>query len=103
MSELDNLTDDVRQMKSSITAMQSTMLKMAETMERLARLEDRWEIIQETTTALWKKLDDFSARVLELEKSEPMQRKTSEWVQSALWAAAGVAAAFIAKSAGLMG
>ena len=102
MTEFTALADDVRQMKSSITAMQSTMLKMAETMERLARLEERGEHVNETIATQWKKLDALSARVMDLEKAEPMQKKTSEWVMSALWAAAGVAAAFVAKSAGLM-
>jgi hypothetical protein len=128
--ELERLADDVRSIKASLASQQNNLDKVSDALERLVRLEERSSTTREAQALQWKRLDDLTnrlaeveknaliahevaaipkiqidniaSRLTEIEKSEPLQTQASKWVMGAMWAAAGVAVAFVAKSVGLL-
>ena len=60
-----------------------------------AKLEAYTSANRETCQALEKENADLAKRVVELEKSEPLQAQTSKWVLGALWGSLGLLAAFL--------
>lgn len=69
------------------------ILKIAE------KSHDRIDKLQEDCSAKYKALEE---RLDVIEKDQPLQRQVVTWVTKALWAAAGLAAMFVAKSVGLL-
>lgn len=70
-------------------------IRIAMLEERLIHLTDIMQRIEVELKATEQKLEF-------IEKQEPMQTLASRWVISAVWTAAGVAAYFVAKFAGLI-
>ena len=59
------------------------------------KLEANTAANRETSQALEKENADLAKRVVELEKSEPMQAQTSKWVLAAVWGSLALLAGFI--------
>ena len=78
------------------TATMAGLDRAFRSMEKLdAKLEAYTADNRETCQALERENSDLAKRVVELEKSEPLQAQTSKWVLGALWGSLGLLAAFL--------
>ena len=77
----------------------ATMAGLERAFKALERVETKLEAYttanRETSQALEKETADLAKRVVELEKSEPMQAQTSKWVLAAVWGSLALLAGFI--------
>lgn len=81
--------------------MRSAIERMSEAVTRLALVEERQAAASAAIERIAQALEKLDERLRRLEVAEPMQAKTVEWVQSALWALAAAAAMFVAGRVGL--
>ena len=123
-TKIEDLAQDMSEMKHGIAKMANALTKLAIVEERqtqtipaqerafkaLERVEERQrqhelqcrdqeEVLRQLIADSNERL---SGRVAELEKAEPMQEQTSKWVMAAVWGAAGLLAMFVAKQLGLV-
>ena len=123
-TKIEDLAQDMNEMKHGITKMADALTKLAIVEERqtqtilaqerafkaLERVEERQRmhelVCKDQEKGLRQLIADsnerLSGRVAELEKAEPMQEQTGKWVMAAVWGAAGLAALLIAKQLGLV-
>ena len=77
----------------------ATMAGLERAFKALERMDTKLEAYttanRETCQALERENSDLAKRVVELEKSEPLQAQTSKWVLGALWGSLGLLAAFL--------
>ena len=77
----------------------STMAGLERAFKALERMDTKLEAYttanRETYQAFEKENADLAKRVVELEKSEPMQAQTSKWVTAGVWGALALLASFI--------
>ena len=102
ITRLGILSDDVSELKE-------TLRQIATAVTRLALVEERQSQTNEALGRAFKSIDKIDGklttieqRVATIEKEMPMQRQSSGWVVSAVWAAAGAAVLFVAKKAGVV-
>ena len=123
-TKIEDLAQDMNEMKHGIAKMADALTKLAIVEERqtqtilaqerafkaLERVEERQrqhelqcrdqeEVLRQLIADSNERL---SARVGELEKAEPMEAQTGKWVMAAVWGAAGLLALFVAKQLGLV-
>ena len=123
-TKIEDLAQDMSEMKHGIAKMADALTKLAIVEERqtqtilaqerafkaLERVEERLrthELVckdqdKEVRQLIADSNERLSARVGELEKAEPMQEQTGKWVMAAVWGAAGLLALFVAKQLGLV-
>lgn len=78
------------------TATMAGLERAFKALERMdAKLEAYTTSNRETCQALEKENADLAKRVVELEKSEPLQAQTSKWVVAAVWGSLALLAGFI--------
>lgn len=78
------------------TATMAGLERAFKALERMdTKLESYTTANRETTQSLEKESADLARRVVELEKSEPLQAQTSKWVLAAVWGSLGLLAAFL--------
>ena len=112
-SRLDAFGSDIQEIKGVQKEMAANFTKLIVIEERqtatmtglewafkaLERVETKLEAHtsanRETCQALEKENADLAKRVVELEKSEPMQAQTSKWVLAAVWGSLALLAGFI--------
>lgn len=70
----------VQGMATDLGDIKTAMREMAQAIGKLAIVEERQQQDRDQIGRLFKVSDDHDARLQTLEKSEPMQRQTSEWV-----------------------
>ena len=102
MADLQEIHPELRALREDVAEIKGFMAKMSEAIERLARLEERHG---NTTAALERAFGAISKlndRVTLLEKAQPVQNLTSDWVVRAVWAVAGMALMVLARKAGVM-
>lgn len=77
----------------------ATMVGLERAFKALEKVETKLEAYtsanRETCQALEKENADLAKRVVELEKSEPMQAQTSKWVVAAVWGSLALLAGFL--------
>lgn len=77
----------------------ATMAGLERAFKALERMDAKLEAYntagRETYQAMAKENAELAKRVVELEKSEPLQAQTSKWVLGALWGSLGLLAAFL--------
>ena len=77
----------------------ATMAGLERAFKALEKVETKLEAYtsanRETCQALEMENADLAKRVVELEKSEPMQAQTSKWVLAAVWGSLALLAGFI--------
>ena len=102
ITRLGILSDDVGELKE-------TLRQIATAVTRLALVEERQSQTNEALARAFKQIDKIDAklgsidtRVAAMEKTQPLHQQTTGWVNSAVWAAAGAAALFLAKKVGLL-
>lgn len=77
----------------------ATMAGLERAFKALERMDTKLEAYtvanRETAQSLEKENADLARRVVELEKSEPLQAQTSKWVVAAVWGSLALLAGFI--------
>ena len=123
-TKIEGLAQDITEMRQSVIKMADAFVKFAVIEERqtstimaqdritvtLDRLNLRLDAHEKSCVIQEKELraliadtaKDLSGRIAELEKAEPMQKQTSNWVVSAVWGAAILAVTIIAKKIGII-
>lgn len=94
-AKLESLHGDVGDMKLVLRDLTTAVTKLAIVEERQAQASLALE-------RAFKVIEKVELRLDALEKAAPAAAQTSTWVNNAMWAAAAVAATFIAKKVGLM-
>lgn len=89
------LHDDFAEMKS-------VLRDLAAAITKLALIEERQSHAALEQSRTIKVLEKLETRIDILEKDAPLQAQTSNWVLSAVWAAAGLSVMFIGKKLGLI-
>lgn len=100
MSE-NNIHPALVALREDVSEIKGFMSKMADAIERLARLEERHGNTAIALERAFSAMGKIDARLQVLEKAQPVQDMTSNWVIKLIWAAAGMAAMFVAKKVGL--
>ena len=98
---IDRLTHHIQRIREDQHAMRAAIERMSEAVTRLALVEERQAAASTAIERLVQSLEKLDERLRRLEVAEPMQAKATEWVQSAVWAAAAAAVMFMAAKAGL--
>lgn len=92
---LDNLHEDV-------SGMRDVLKELASAVTKLAVIEERQGQAAQSLERAFKVLEKVESRLDALEKTQPMQQQTSDWVNKGMWAGATLIAVYIAKKVGLM-
>jgi len=116
---IERLTHHMQRIREGVAEMKDAMREMAAAINRLAVIEERqnqdraaleraFNAIADvdkkhdhTTTRVMEIIEKIEARTRALEMAQPLQNKTAEWVEKALFAAAAAAVMFVAGKAGL--
>lgn len=98
---IERLTHHIQRIREDQHAMRAAIENMSEAVTRLALVEERQSAASTAIERLVQSIEKLDERLRRLEVAEPMQAKASEWVQSAVWAAAAAAVVFVAGKAGL--
>lgn len=121
---IDTLCSDINDMKQGMNRLADAMTKLAVVeerqtqtilaQERAFKALERVEFHQRQHEAQCREQEkelreliaagdkEISDRVATLEQSEPLQKQTSTWVITAVWAAVVLVGGFVAKKVGLM-
>ena len=101
ITRLGVLSEDVSDLKD-------TLKQIATAVTRLALVEERQLQTNEALSRAFNQIDKVDAkitaidqRVAYIERDAPMQKHTSGWIMSAVWAAAGLAALLILNRLGI--
>lgn len=95
LARMESLHSDVGEIKTALKDLTQAITKLALIEER----QSQASLALERAFMAMSKLED---RVQELERSEPANARTSEWVDRVVWSAAGLAAMFAAAKVGLL-
>ena len=116
-TKIEGLSQDMNEMKHGIAKMADALTKLAIVEERqtqtilaqerafkaLEHVEERQRMHElvckdqdkEVRQLIADSNERLSARIVELEKAEPMQAQTSKWVTAGVWGALALLASFI--------
>ena len=101
-TKMDAMHSDMQDMKVAVRGLTDAITKLALIEERQTQaalaLERAFRVIEK----LEQKQADAESRIDTLERDAPMQRQTSVWVTSAVWAAAGLACLIALKKLGML-
>jgi hypothetical protein len=92
---LDNLHADV-------SGMRDVLKELATAVTKLAVIEERQQQATQALERAFKVLEKVEARLDTIEKSQPMQQQSTDWVNRGMWAAVCVLAVFVLKKVGLV-
>lgn len=116
---IERLTHHMQRIREGVAEMKDAMREMAAAINRLAVIEERqnqdraaleraFNAISDvnkkhdhTTTRVMEIVEKIEARMRALEMAQPLQNKTAEWVEKAIFAAAAATVMFVAGKAGL--
>lgn len=85
-----------------VDSMNDTLRNLTDAVVRLALIEERQAQASLALERAFKMLEKMEERIAAIEQSDVLQKQTSNWVLSGVWAAAGLAVMFVAKKAGLI-
>jgi len=94
-NQIENLHDDVGDMKSALKDLASAIIKLALVEERQGQTAIQME-------RAFKVMERLEARIVILEAAAPLNNQTNTWILSGVWAAVGVVALVILKAVGLL-
>lgn len=116
---IERLVHHIQRIRDGVAEMKDAMREMAAAINRLAVIEERqnqdraaleraFNAISDvakkhdhTTTRVMEAVEKVDGRLRALEMAQPLQSKTAEWVEKAIFAAAAAAVMFVAGKAGL--
>lgn len=93
-AEMGALRENTQEVKSVLT-------RVADALDRLARLEERHASMSRAVERAFAAIDALNARVVQIERLQPVHQLTSGWVEKAAWAAAGMIAVIVMKKLGI--
>lgn len=93
--KLQNLHDDV-------SGMRDVLKELANAVTKLAVIEERQGQAAQALERAFIALEKVETRLGSLEKSQPLQQQSVDWVNRGMWAAAVAVAYFVAKKVGLI-
>ena len=99
---IERIAHSIQSIREDQRAMRAAIERMSEAVTRLMLVEERQAAASTAIERLVQSLEKLDGRLRHLEVAEPMQAKVTEWVQSAVWAAAAAAVMFMAAKAGLI-
>lgn len=91
---------DIVEVKSAIKEVASALTKLALIEERQSHHAAGMERAFKALERVEARISEQERRIVELEKSEPLQTKTSEWVDRAVW---GILSALVVAAAAKAG
>ena len=94
-ARLDNLHNDV-------SGMRDVLKELAVAVNKMAIIEERQAQTAQSLERAFLALEKVECRVASLEKAQPLQQQSADWVNKAMWAGACLIAVFVAKKVGLM-
>lgn len=104
VARLDNLHADIGDMKSAVRDLASAVTRLALIEERQTQaaqsLERAFKEIEKCSARMDATDTRIDARIDALEREQPMQKQTSQWMITAVHGAAGLAVMFVAKQLG---
>jgi hypothetical protein len=92
---LDNLHADV-------SGMRDVLKELATAVTKLAIIEERQQQASLALERAFKVLEKVETRLDSIEKAQPLQQQSTDWVTKAVWAVVAVVGVFMAKKVGLM-
>lgn len=99
---IKGLHSDISEVKSAIKEVATAVTKLALIEERQSTHAGNLDRAFKHIERLDYRINENERRLMELEKSEPIQNRTSEWVEKAVWAIVAAAVGFVATKVGLM-
>jgi hypothetical protein len=100
-ARLETLHKDVGDMKSGLKDLAIAITRLAVVEERLSSGVQAQERAFKEIGSVKDDVKAVASRVAVLETAAPLQKKTSDWMLSVVWAAAGAAVSFLAVKVGL--
>lgn len=100
-ARLETLHKDVGDMKSGLKDLAIAITRLAVVEERLSSGVQAQERAFKEIGRVNDDVKAVASRVAVLETAAPLQKKTSDWMLSVVWAAAGAAVSFLAVKVGL--
>lgn len=97
MSTDEAMRAEIGSIRQSLSEVKSTMSKMADALERLARLEERHANTASALDRAFSALNGLETRIEAIERQQPVQKLTSDWVINLVWAVVGMAATLLVK------
>lgn len=76
----------VEAMSKDMGDIKDAMKDMAKAIERLAVIEERQSAASAAIGRAFTELDKHDKRITEIEKAQPLQQQSSDWMQRAVWA-----------------
>lgn len=101
-TQLAVLSHKVESLHGDLTEMKTAMGQVASAITKLALIEERQAQVAANQERIFELIERIDGRVDALERTENEQARAATWVTNAVWAAAGVAAMFVAKTVGLL-
>lgn len=92
---LDNLHEDV-------SGMRDVLKELAVAVNKMAVIEERQGQAAQALERAFIALEKLETRTSTLEKAQPLQQQSADWVGKAVWSAVVVVAVLAAKKLGLM-
>ena len=102
VARLERLTHHIQRIREGQDEMKASMQKMAEALTRLALVEERQANTGDALKSITETLKGLDQRLRNLEIAEPMQAKSSAWVERILWAVAGLGAMAVISQTGVL-
>lgn len=106
VGRLDSLHSDIGDMKSTMRELTAAVTRLALIEERQAQATQSLERAFKEIEKCWGRIEandaKVDARIDALEREQPLQKQTSQWVLAAVWGVATGAVVFLAKTMGLL-
>lgn len=93
----ETMQAEIGSIRQSLAEVKNTMSKMADALERLARLEERHANTASALDRAFTALTRLEARIEAIERQQPVQKLTSDWVINLVWAVVGTGATLLVK------
>lgn len=89
-------------LREDVSEIKGFMSKMSDAIERLARLEERHVNTASALERAFTTISKIDARLVLLEKAQPVQTMASSWVVNGAWTAVGFVALATLKKIGVL-
>ena len=87
---------------NDVSVMRDVLKELASAVTKLAVIEERQGQTNQALERAFTLLEKLETRVSSIERAQPLQQQTTDWVTRGVWAVVVVVALFAAKKVGLM-
>lgn len=102
MSDNNEIHPALLALREDVSEIKGFMSKMSDAIERLARLEERHVNTASALERAFIAIGKIETRITTLEKAQPVQSMTSNWLVNGAWAAVSVLALAAMKKLGVL-